>query len=246
MRRGVSLAFGAAIVLAAVALLTGLGFWQLRRLAWKESLIAEVSARVTQPPVDAPLAADWPSLKPDNYEYRHIRLTGVYDLAHQALVFRPLSNPRGRWGGPGYLVMTPLKLASGESVIVNRGFVPDEKQAAAATGPAGETTITGLMRATEDRTWFTPGDDPVSGRWFTRDVPALARALKAEPHAPFFVDADSSGAPEGLPEGGETILAFPNSHLSYAVTWFGMALALVGVYAAWVFSARRGRDEDAG
>ena len=139
--------------------------------------------------------------------------------------------------------MTPLKLATGESVIVNRGFVPDEKQTAAANGPSGETTVTGLMRATEERTWFTPADDPASGRWFTRDVAALASALKAQPHAPFFVDADASGGPTALPEGGETLLTFPNSHLSYAVTWFGMALALVGVYAAWVFSTLRGRGD---
>ena len=219
-----------------VALLSGLGVWQLKRLAWKEGLIAEVSARVHGTPVDAPAPAVWNSLSPADYEYRHVRLDGVYDYSHQALVFRALGSPRGRFGGPGYLVMTPLKIPSGESVIVNRGFVPDDRKADAASGLQGETEVVGLMRSSEDRTWFTPADDPAKGEWFTRDVEGLARAMALGAHAPFSIDADAGLDPMTLPEGGETVLSFPNNHLSYAYTWFGMALALVGVFASWAFS----------
>ena len=148
-------------------------------------------------------------------------------------MFRPLSNPRGRFSGPGYLVMTPLKLDGGTSVLVNRGFVPEERKGSADSGPAGDVEVTGLMRASEDRTWFTPSDDPARGQWFTRDVEGLAKALGLGAHAPFSIDADAGAEPGALPQGGETILAFPNNHLSYAMTWFGTALALAGVFVAY-------------
>ena len=234
-----SLITAAVATLIGVVLLSSLGVWQLHRLAWKEALIAEVGARVTQAPVDAPEPSTWATLNPSDYEYRHVRLHGVYDYAHQALVFRSLGNPRGRYGGPGYLVMTPLKLASGESVIVNRGFVPDDRKADAENGPRGETEVTGLMRSSEGRTWFTPADIPAKGEWFTRDVDALAQGMGLGAHAPFSIDADAGPDPAALPEGGETVLSFPNNHLSYAFTWFGTALALAGVFFAWAFS--RGR-----
>ena len=239
MTRKRSLIADAVATAIGVALLSGLGFWQLKRLAWKEGLIAEVGARVHMAPVKAPGPSTWAALRPADYEYRHVRLRGVYDYSHQALVFRSLGNPRGRFGGPGYLVMTPLTIAGGESVIVNRGFVPYDRKADAATGPQGETDVAGLMRSPEDRTWFTPADNPAKGEWFTRDVEALAQAMSLGPHAPFSVDADAGPDPMALPEGGETVLSFPNNHLSYAFTWFGTALALAGVFLAWAFS--RGR-----
>jgi surfeit locus 1 family protein len=228
--------------LAGLAGTIGLGVWQLERLDWKEKLIAEVEARVAAPPVAAPVEQEWAGLAPNDYEYRHVKLNGVYDLTRQALVFRNLDHPRGRFGGPGYLVMTPLRLADGAIVIVNRGFVPaDAKDSfAAATGSAPSVTeVTGLMRASEPRNWFTPPDDPAHGAWYTRDPAAIAAALKLDHAAPFTVDADASGGPGTLPQGGETILAFPNNHFSYALTWFGMALALAGVFCAYVIAQRR-------
>src|ERR1017187_1745493 len=104
--------------------LTSLGLWQLARLDWKEKLIAEVEARVAAPPVAAPEEQEWATLAPDDYEYRHVQLKGIYDFGRQALVFRTLEHARGRFSGPGYLVMTPLRLADDAIVIVNRGFIP--------------------------------------------------------------------------------------------------------------------------
>lgn len=245
--RARSLIAPALATLAGVAVLVALGDWQLQRLAWKEALIAAVESRVHAPPVEAPAEAEWPKLKPADYEYRHVRLVGVYDASRQALVFRALGNPRGRYGGPGYLVMTPLRLAGGAEVLVNRGFVPQERKDAALEGvKPTETVVTGLMRASEERTWFTPADDPASGQWFTRDVDAMARAMELSRYAPFSVDADAGADPAALPEGGETIVAFPNNHLSYAMTWFGMAVALIGVFAAYAFTQLRAGDEGEG
>jgi len=226
--------------LIGVAVLVGLGVWQLRRLAWKDALVAAVATRARAAPVDAPAEADWAKLKPADYEYRHVRLVGVYDASRQALVFRALSSPRGRYGGPGYLVMTPLRLASGAVVLVNRGFVPeDRKDAAASIGERGETVVVGLMRASEARNWFTPADDPARGQWFTRDVGEIARAMGLSRSAPFSIDADAGADPAALPEGGETIVAFPNNHLSYAATWFGMAIALAGVFVSYALAHLR-------
>ena len=223
-----------------LALLIALGVWQLHRLAWKEALIAEVSTRVGAPPVDLPDETEWPRLDPKQYEYRHVRATGVYDFAHQVFVFRALEAPRGRYGGQGYLVMTPLRLADGAIIIVNRGFTPAErKDAVSSQTPTGSPIeVVGLMRASEPRNWFTPSDDPAKGDWYTRDPAAIAAAMKLDRVARFTIDADASPDPAALPEGGETILAFPNNHLSYALTWFGMALALAGVFTAFAWKKR--------
>jgi surfeit locus 1 family protein len=230
----------------ALACLVGLGVWQLQRLAWKENLIAEIEARVAARPVEAPAEAEWARLAPNDYEYRHVRVTGAYEFSRQTFVFRALEQARGRYSGLGYLVLTPLRLENGAHVIVNRGFIPaDQKDRFAVPAPdaAGETVVTGLMRASEPRNWFTPADDPARGQWFTRDPAAIAAALNIARAAPFTIDADA-GAPGELPQGGETVLAFPNNHLAYAFTWFGMALALLGVFGA--YAATRFRDKAAG
>ena len=230
----------AAATVICAALLIGLGDWQLRRLAWKEALIAAVEGRAHAAPVDAPPEPEWLRLDPADYEYKRVQISGVFDGSRQVLVFRALSEPRGRYGGPGYLVMTPLELADGATVLVNRGFVPEAQKAAAGDGlGGGGTTIVGLMRASETRNAFTPSDDPAAGQWFTRDVAMIARAEGLTRTAPFFIDADAGPDPAALPEGGETILAFPNNHLSYALTWFGVAAALVGVFVAYAASQLR-------
>jgi surfeit locus 1 family protein len=228
--------------LLGLALLIALGVWQLHRLAWKEALIAEVSARTGAPPVAPPGEAEWPRLDPADYEYRHVHVAGTYDFTHQALVFRSLEGPRGRYGGPGYLVMTPLRLADGAIIIVNRGFVPEDKKDSFSSGGkegAGAAEVVGLMRSPEPRNWFTPADEPAKGEWFTRDPAVIASAMNLGRVAPFTIDADAGPDPAALPEGGETILAFPNNHLSYAMTWFGMALALAGVFAGFAWKRRQ-------
>ena len=219
--------------LVACALFIALGVWQLHRLAWKEGLIAAADARAHSAPVPLPAPDAWAALNPADYEYRRVETSGVYDLADQELVFTNIEDAHGRYSGVGYYVMTPLKLASGETVIVNRGFVPEAMKAAAANGPQGETRIVALMRASERRNLFTPADDPARGVFYTRDVEALAAALKLGAHAPFTLDAEAGLDP--LPQGGETRLTFVNNHLGYAFTWFGMAAALAGVYGVWAF-----------
>ena len=231
------LALAGAATLAGVALLVGLGVWQLKRLAWKEGLIAAAESRAHTAPAPLPPPLAWPSLKPADYEYRRVAARGVYDYSHQEFVFGVIEEPHGRYGGVGHFVMTPLRLASGEAIVVNRGFVPEAMRAEADKGPRGEVDVVGLMRASEPRNPFTPADDPAHRLFYTRDVEALAQAMQLGAHAPFALDAEAGLDP--LPEGGETRLSFVNNHLSYAFTWFGLAAALLGVFCAYAWGQRR-------
>lgn len=233
----------ALLTLAMAAVLIGLGIWQLRRLAWKEALIRTVSERTVAPPAPLPPPKDWPGLRPEDYEYRRVAATGRFDHAREAEVFRPLTEARGPFHGIGDLVVTPFHLAGGGTVMVNRGFVPEARRdpgTRAAGQVAGETTITGLMRAPQGRNAFTPADDPDRNQWFTVDPAAMAARDGIADAAPFVIDEDAGQAPGGLPQGGETVLDFPNSHLSYALTWFGLALGLLAVFAAFAWRQIRG------
>ena len=232
----------------ALAILIGLGVWQLKRLAWKTQLLATIAERTTAPPQPIPPEDLWNSLDPADYAYRHVVLTGTYEHDRESHVFRPLApgDNKGPYSGVGDLVLTPLRLASGATVIVNRGFVPEDRIDPATRAPGqigGEVTVTGLMREAESRSIFTPADDPGRGTWFTRDPAAMAAYWHLERAAPFTVDADASPVPGGLPQGGETVMAIPNNHFSYALTWFGLAIGLAGVFVT--FALKRFREASA-
>ena len=218
------------------AFLIGLGVWQLHRLAWKEGLIAQIDARAHGPAQPVPAPVDWSALRPRDYEYRHVTARGTFDNTKETLVFRPSED------GPGYLVMTPLALAGGGTIIVNRGFVPDNlkaRDARAGGDPDGPVTITGLMRAPEARNLFTPADDIASGQFFTKD-PATIAARDDIAAAPFVIDADPTPNPGGWPRGGATAMSIPNNHFTYAMTWFGIALALFAIFASWAWKQLNG------
>jgi surfeit locus 1 family protein len=223
--------------------LIGLGVWQLQRLAWKEALIARVTARIDAPPVAAPGPREWPKLDVGEQEYQPIAVSGRFDHEHEVRVVQALTEPRGRYGGFGHFIMTPLATRDGWIVYVNRGFVPQDKTDPATRKEgqvAGETTVAGLLRAPHDRSWLMPADDPSKNEWFSRDPALYARAsgLPAEKVAPYIIDALADPTlPGGLPQGGETVVNFPNGHLQYAITWFGLAAGLAGVFA--VFAWRR-------
>lgn len=229
-------------VVVGTTVLATLGTWQLERLAWKEGLLAAIAARTTAAPAPLPSPASWGGLDPGTYEYRHVVATGTFDHAAEVRVFRPLGDARGPFSGLGDLVLTPLKLEGGGTVVVNRGFVPEDR-VDPATRPEGQVTgrvtVTGLMRSPESRTAFTPADQPAKRLWFTRDPGSIAAALGLGDVAPFTIDQDAGETPGGLPQGGETVLAFPNNHLSYALTWFGLAATLLGLYASALFRRRR-------
>lgn len=200
---------------------SALGIWQIERLAWKLDLIARVDARVNAMPVPAPAKADWPSVNAARNEYQHVQLSGHFLNDKEALVYASTER------GPGYWVLTPLVEADGATVFVNRGFVPlDRKDPATrqAGEVSGEVKVTGLLRLNEPKGTLLRSNAPEQDRWYSRDVLAMGEARGLQSVAPYFVDADGTANPGGLPVGGLTIIHFRNSHLSYAVTWFAMAL----------------------
>lgn len=224
--------------LGASAVLISLGVWQLHRMKWKEALIAEITTRAKAPPRPVPEPSTWSALAPDTYAYRHVELSGTFDNSKEAFVFYG-AGPHD-WG-PGYLVITPFQLASGGIILVDRGFVPVSlapKSARAQGEIAGETHITGLMRAPQSRNFFTPPDEPDKGIFFTRDPGPIAAHLGLPGAAPFIIDADDHSVPGGWPKGGMTEIDIPNNHLDYAITWFGLAGGLLAVFLSFLVRYR--------
>jgi len=229
------------------AVLMALGTWQLERRAWKLDLIERVETRVHAPPVAPPSRRDWPMITAADHEYRHVRVTGIFlnDSETQVTASTEL--------GPGYWVLTPLRLRDGTLVLVNRGFVPTDRRDPATRKAGkieGETTVTGLLRISEPGGTLLRSNDPSADRWYSRDVAAIAQARGLADVAPYFIDADAaaSGGPDS-PVGGLTVIAFHNNHLVYALTWFSLALMLAGGTAYVIrqeLRARRTGKIDAG
>lgn len=212
----------AAFMLLGIALLTGLGIWQIERRAWKLDLIQRVDDRIHAVPVAAPGPAAWPHLDRPTDEYRRVRAMGRFGKTNV------LVQAVTELGG-GFWVMTPLRTDSGFTVLVNRGFVSAEQRAAEPGGPTapdGEVTVTGLLRVTEPKGGFLRNNDPAASRWYSRDVAAIAADLNVADAAPYFIDADAALDGPGQPHGGLTVVTFPNNHLVYIVTWFSLALML--------------------
>lgn len=235
----------AVCTLAVVAVLVLLGNWQMRRLAWKQDMIASAQTRPAEPVADLPAADAWPGLDIAALQFRPFRLTGRFDHGREAWVFTSLADPQGVEGGPGYWIVTPFVLSGGGTVWVNRGFAPQGRHEAPARSETlsdGHQTVAGLLRPDDARSAFTPDDSPQTNVFYRRNVAALSAAKDISPPvAPFTIDlAASFTPPGGLPQAGETRMRFANSHLNYALTWYGLALAAAGVFVAFAIRHLRG------
>lgn len=215
-----------ALVMAGLALVfIGLGTWQVQRLFWKLDLIARVDARVHAPAVPAPAPSEWPAVSADASEYRHVTAKGTF-LHDKEVVVQAVTER-----GPGFWVVTPLQVADQSIILINRGFVPADRRDPAnrpGSDPEGEVTVTGLLRITEPGGGFLRANDPSAGRWYSRDVEAIATAEDLSNVAPFFIDADRASNPGDYPVGGLTVIQFRNSHLVYAITWYSLAAMSIG------------------
>ena len=220
-------AIATGLVLATIALLIALGVWQLERRTWKLALIAQTERTLRLPPVAAPDPAHWSALGPSD-AYTPVVATGRYrsgaDTYVQAVT---------EFGG-GFWVLTPFDTTRGFTLLVNRGFVPADRRGRVAPSP-GPRTVRGLLRLSEPGGGFLRHNDPAADRWYSRDVAAIAAAKRLGTVAPYFIDA---GEPRtGWPRGGLTVVRFRNSHLVYALTWFGLALLVAAM--AWRVRPRR-------
>lgn len=232
---------------AALAILIALGTWQLQRRAWKQDLIDRIEARAFGAAATLPPESEWPAWSPQAQEYRRVRATGRFLYEHEIPVHGLMSGAQRGQPVQGYYLLTPLRLADGATVVVNRGFVPTELRDPVRrpdADPPGEVTVTGLMRASETRGRFVPENDPRRNVWFVRNVDDIARAKGLSRVAPFVVDAEAGSNPGAWPKGGQTRLAIPNDHLQYALTWFGLALTLAAVFGAFAWRRLKARPTE--
>jgi surfeit locus 1 family protein len=220
-----------------VAILVGLGLWQLERKVWKEDLIATLNTRLAQPP-DALASRDsWSDLSAARDEFRRVTFPAEFLPGEEALVYSAGSALRPDVKGPGYWVFAPARLAGGSIVVVNRGFVPlDRKDPASRQqgAPAGRVDVVGALRWPEERGLFSAEDDVENGVWFSRDPKSMADAGGWSSTAPFYVEQESPVPSGGWPRPGRLNVDLRNAHLQYAITWFALALGLAGVYVTWL------------
>jgi surfeit locus 1 family protein len=229
-----------ALMLAGLALLIGLGVWQLKRLEWKQGLIAQIEVRTKGPPITLEDAVALAGQGRDPSYYR-VRVDGRFHHAKERYLYAVSE------GRVGWHVITPLETEDGDIVLVDRGFVPDELKDPSARAPGqveNVVTVTGIARSPETQTLFTPDNEPKVNRWFWRDLAGMARSMFPAGTidvAPFFLEADKSKVPGFWPEGGQTRLEIPNNHLQYAITWFLLAAGLLIVFGLYVRSLYRPR-----
>ena len=215
-----------------VAILIGLGVWQVQRLAWKEALIATVTGHMLAKPLTLDQAL---RTNADDVQYRKVSLSGHFDNAKEAYVFTT-----GEGGEPVYHVLTPFLTDDGRVLMVDRGEIPQEKlPPQSRISVEGEIRLVGVWRVPDAPGFFTPRPDPARHVWYSRDLAGIAAADGVRLAAPVVIEADASPNPGGWPKGGQTVVDFPNNHLSYAITWFGLAAGLIGVYFAYHISKGR-------
>ncbi|RUM26185.1 SURF1 family protein [Rhizobium vallis] len=232
--------FTGILVLIALAILISLGTWQVQRLYWKEGLLADIAVRQVAAPV--PLAdIETMAAAGGDIEYRKVTATGRYINNKERHFF---ATWRGR---TGFYIYTPLELADGRTLFVNRGFVPYENKEPEMRMQGQlteEQTVTGLARARlpGKPSWLVPDNDVAKNIFYWKDLDVMAESVGLDKARviPFFVDADSTPNPAGLPVGGVTQVNLPNDHLQYAFTWYGLAAVLVGVVGiSWFRKPRK-------
>jgi surfeit locus 1 family protein len=233
-------------VLAVFAVLVALGTWQLKRLQWKEALIAKIEQRINSPAVSlTDLAFQY---KGDEKDYRPVRLYGSYLHKYERAVYA-----LDQQGRPGWHIYTPFVWGyrkvkeNGEVfVFVNRGFVPDRLKDP-STRPNGQIEtnhyIDGLIRLPAKQGGrFTPENDPAHNIWFWASFNEMRDSLPSglQPNAePLFIDLRDADIKSDWPRPGTTRVNLPNRHLEYALTWYGLALALLSVYGFFLYGSRR-------
>lgn len=222
---------GFAIIVAAwiivIAGLVALGIWQIERLAWKRHLISQVAVRLAARPVPPPVVAG------SQDAYRRVIATG--DFLQSRDTFVQASTVRG----PGWWVITPLRTATGRSILINRGYVPVRS---APPPSANRVTVTGLLRLTEPGGGFLRSNDPGADRWYSRDVAGIAARRGLAATAPYFIDADTSGPSANAPVARLTVVRFSNNHLVYAITWFILAVMAAGGFVYWIAASDHGSE----
>ncbi len=239
------LAFGL-FTLAMVAVLFGLGLWQLQRRTDKHALIAALDERLAVASVALPPASAWDTLTAAKDEFRRVTFTATYAALPDAMVYSSGSAVRDDISGPGAWAFLPVRLASGETVIVNTGFVQNTMQDRAQQDGAASrlvtgqpVTLSGYLRFPEASGALTPREDAAKRLWFVRDVASMARTLNWGSVAPFYIDLEAPVPASGIPKPGPLHVHLKDDHLQYAITWFGLAAVVIIAFGFWLRTQRR-------
>jgi len=237
--------FGA-FTLAMVALFVGLGVWQLQRRVEKHALIAALTERLAAAPSPLPPASQWSALTPARDEFRRVSFAATYQPLADAMVYSSGSAVRDDISGPGTWAFLSARLPGGEIVVINAGFVQNTMQDRAQQDRAvtplitrEPVTLTGYIRFPETAGMLTPPENPAKRLWFTRDHLAMARTLGWGEVAPFYIDLESPMPASGIPKPGPLDVHLKDDHLQYAITWFGLAGAVVIAFGMWLRGQRR-------
>ncbi|RXT53074.1 hypothetical protein B6S44_20290 [Bosea sp. Tri-44] len=232
------------MMLAGVIVLLTLGVWQMQRWAEKGFFLDKLRTQATAAPAALPASTTWATLDPVKLDLTRAEAKGVFVDGPIAGVRTTIAaGPPGsrQLSGFGRWVFQGFRLEDGATILINRGFVPESRFATIAPA-TGAATITGYLRAPETRNSFTPADLPQQREFYTRDPAGIAAALGLPAAAPFYLEAERQG--DGLtPPAGvdvkELIARIPDNHLQYALTWFGLAATLIGVFGTYAWQARR-------
>ncbi|MFM9890688.1 MAG: SURF1 family protein [Rickettsiales bacterium] len=211
-----------------LAVTLGLGTWQVQRLQWKENLLATIAQANTDAPLII-LPATETELKP--LEFRRVSIKGTWVPNVEFTLL-----PRYFKGTVGYWVITPLKLTDGRVLLVNRGWVPTQKKDAEKrpeTSVKGRATVDGLLRVGPERSTFTPKNQPERNLWFGRDMAEMAANAKLENVVPAMLDVVGTQDVTHLPVPSDGIIRLRNDHLSYILTWYGIALGMLVIFVVY-------------
>ena len=224
------------LLLSAVvfAVLLALGTWQVQRLHWKEALIERIEQRIAAQPIELD-AMERIYNEDGDVDYRPLQVSGAFVHDGERHYF-------ATWKGQsGFFIHTPLKLADGRYIFVNRGFVPYDRKDAQTRDEGqivGGVRVAGLARNAPEQksSVIVPDNDVEKNVFYWKDMgvmSATAGLPEGSTFVPFYLDAGDAPNPGGLPVGGVTLIDLPNSHLQYAITWYGLAAALLGVLLVW-------------
>ena len=223
-----------ALTLIGLVILIMLGNWQMQRMTWKENLIATVEQRLKLEPIAFAALKERAAAGRD-IRYQPVTVTGVFEHEAERHYFLPFK------GKVGWHILTPLKTSGGDVVLIDRGFVPDKlkDQSLRKDGlPTGALTITGLARSFEEARLFTPENDVANNKWYWRDGPGLYQSISAQTKVtplPFMIDEATKASSGAWPRPGVTRVSFHQKHFGYALTWYGLAATLAGVFAAFAY-----------
>jgi cytochrome oxidase assembly protein ShyY1 len=241
-QRGV---LGFAIVsLVMVATCLALGIWQLQRRVEKHALISALNERLAAAPEPLPAPSQWHALTPAKDEFRRVSFTATYPKLPDAMIYSSGSAVREDVSGPGTWAFLPAKLPDGDTVVVNTGFVQNTMQDRAQQDRAVTRLVTGqplkltgYLRFPEAAGTLTPTENIGKRLWFTRDHLSIARALGwgegGKTMAPFYVDLEAPVPESGIPKPGPLTVHLKDDHMQYAVTWFGLAFAVMIAFGVW-------------